>query len=118
MLSHGAKQLADYFAGMARYLEAHAEEFDFLGASGWTGSERTTGNDVMTLMYFKSTDGLHKFAHHNVHREGWNWWNREISKMPHLSIWHEVYRSPKGNWENIYINSHPDLIGESLCDVY
>jgi hypothetical protein len=39
-------------------------------------------------------------------RDGWNWWNKEVGKLPHLSIYHEVYHAPAGNWESIYVNSH------------
>jgi len=46
-----------------------------------------------------------------IHREGWNWWNKTVTKHPHISIWHEVYSVPKGRWETIYANSHPTGLG-------
>lgn len=110
-LAPGAHHIADYFVKMAKYIEKNAEEFDFLGQSNWVSSERAAGNELLTIMYFRSVEGLHKFAHHDVHRQGWNWWNKNIKDMPHQSIWHEVFVAPKGNWESIYVNSQPILLG-------
>lgn len=110
----GVKKIGDYFENMNHYLEAHAEEFGYLGGSNWQAQERTANNEIMNVMYFKTTEGLHDFAHHDIHRQGWNWWNKNIKDMPHISIWHEVYSVPKGRWESIFVNSHPDVIGELI----
>ena len=31
---------------------------------------------------------------------------------------HEAYYSPKKEWENIYVNSHPTGFGESICPLF
>ncbi|KAK3706950.1 hypothetical protein LTR37_012449 [Vermiconidia calcicola] len=100
------KELGDYFDGMIKDLETH-EEFDFLGSTAWVNhSDRATNNELLTVCYFRTVEGLHAFAHSKYHRGGWDWWNKEYNNMPHLSIYHETYHAPAGNWESIYVNSH------------
>ena len=107
MLAPGAKELGDYFVKMTRDLHAHAEEFGFLGMTSWLNSaDRTTNSELLEVCYFRTVEGLHKFAHSDYHRVGWNWWNKTIKQHPHLSIYHETYHVPKGHWESIYVNSH------------
>lgn len=107
LLAPGFKELGGYFPSMTKDLEQHADEFGFLGMTAWlNSSDRTTQSEIMSVGYFKTTEGLHAFAHSKYHREGWDWWNRNIKNHPHLSIFHETYHVPKGHWENIYVNSH------------
>jgi hypothetical protein len=104
----GFKKLADYFEEMTRDVEKHADEHDFLGSQHWiSDGQRETSNEIMAVMYFKTLEGLHKYAHGPLHREGWNWWNQNLAKHGHIGIWHEVFVAPKGAWETIYINSQP-----------
>lgn len=43
-----------------------------LGHSSWIASnERHTNNQVMTICYFRSVEGLHAFAHGPIHRKAW-----------------------------------------------
>ena len=70
----------------------------------------------MTVYYFRSMAGLHKFAHAPAHRAGWNWWNRTVKEHPHISIMHEVYEAPAGAWESIYVNYKP--IGLGMYSTY
>ncbi|KAK5716596.1 hypothetical protein LTR15_009487 [Elasticomyces elasticus] len=101
------KEMGEFFTGMAKDLDAHAEEFGFLGMTNWTNAaDRPTANESLQVCYFKNVEGLHAFAHSQYHRAGWDWWNKGYTKFPHLSIYHETYQVPKGAWENIYINSH------------
>ena len=108
ILAPGFKTSGDYFASMARDLDAHSEEFGFLGMSTYlNANDRTTGNELVNFAYFRTTAGLHAFAHSDYHRGAWDWWNRTVKQHPHLSIFHEIFEAPKGHWENIYVNSHP-----------
>jgi hypothetical protein len=68
----------------------------------------------MHVFYFQSMEGLHKFAHGTAHRAGWDWWNRTAKEHPELSMMHELYEVPAGNWENIYLNYWPAGFGK-LC---
>lgn len=68
----------------------------------------------MHIFYFQSMEGLNKFAHGTAHRAGWDWWNRTVKEHPELSMMHELYEVPAGNWENIYLNYWPAGFGK-LC---
>ena len=107
MLAPGFKTTADYFQSMAESLDKHSEEFGFLGMSTYLNTnDRSTGNELMNVAYFRTTAGLHAFAHSEHHRDGWNWWNRTVKEHPHISIFHEIFEAPRGHWESIYVNSH------------
>jgi len=107
MFGPNYKQMGEFFDGMSKELEARADEFDFLGETQWLNAgDRTTSSEQMVVCYFRTVEGLHKYAHGDTHRKAWDWWNRDVGKMPHISIFHEVYHAPKGNWESIYVNSH------------
>ncbi|QIW98633.1 hypothetical protein AMS68_004151 [Peltaster fructicola] len=106
LLAPGMKELGVFFPSMAKNLEEHADEFGYLGMTAWQATgQRTTQNEIMNVAYFRDYDGLHKFAHSQYHREAWAWFNKESKRIGHISIWHETYAVPKGNWESIYINS-------------
>lgn len=108
LLAPGFKEVGDGFNQMMKDLHANAEEYGLLGASDWLSmGERSTSNEVLTLMYFRSMEDIHNFAHNNkAHTDTWKWFNSNVKKMPYISIWHEAYVAPSGSWEGIYINSH------------
>lgn len=76
-----------------------------LGSKTMMGAdERSAGNHIITMMYFRNLEGVHRFAHGPIHTDTWNWWNAKGKKYGYLTIAHELYSSPKNKWENIYIN--------------
>jgi len=118
VLGPGFKQLGDYFTGMGKEVERDAEKYGFLGSSDWIANgERATGNEIMTVMYFKTSEGLHAYAHGELHRKAWNWWNATYKEHPHISIWHEMYIVPAGHWETIYVNTRPLLMGATTFPI-
>ena len=68
------------------------------------GTRPQTADTIVTLSYWRDLESLHAFAHGDLHREGWDWWNRNVKRWPHLGVMHEVYAAPEKCWENIYIN--------------
>jgi hypothetical protein len=90
---------------MFQDLENNASEYGFLGYSSYHGTDNLTKPIQMNLMYFKSIDHLHKFAHSKSHRDGWDWWNANVKDLDQVTIAHEVYSVPEGQWENIYQNA-------------
>jgi len=71
LLGPGAKQMAGFFAAMTKDLEANPEEYGFMGATQWINmADRETKNEMLSVIYFKTTEGLHKFAHAKEHRAG------------------------------------------------
>ncbi|KAI7270667.1 hypothetical protein KC345_g7388 [Hortaea werneckii] len=118
ILAPGAKDIADGFQAMAKDLDAQADKFDFLGMTTWLNANtRETQNEILSVGYFKTVEGLHAFAHDDLHRKWWTWWNQSYKKWSHMSIFHEVYHAPKGHWENIYINSHVSGIESTTTKV-
>ncbi|KAF2083498.1 hypothetical protein K490DRAFT_69740 [Saccharata proteae CBS 121410] len=120
LLAPGWKELGDRFDQMNKDIEERAEEYDLMPGSVTPYAvvgQRATGSETMTVMYFKNVEGLHKFAHDSMHRDAWNWWNKDIAKMPHISIWHEVFRSPVGHWEGVYVNSAPRGLGAATIPI-
>lgn len=117
ILAPGVKDIVSYFSSMATDLDKYREEFGFLGMTSWmNSSDRTTNSEIMEVGYFRSIEGLHKFAHSKYHRPGWDWWNKHHKTYPHLSIYHETYHVPKGHWENIYVNSHVSGINTTMTN--
>jgi hypothetical protein len=101
----GVKELK--FAEMVKDLEEHSDEYGFLGITSWlNSSDRTTNSELLEICYFRSNEGLQQFAHSPIHRDNWDWWNRNLKDHPHISIYHETYHVPKGHWESIHVNSH------------
>ncbi|KUJ07678.1 uncharacterized protein LY89DRAFT_351259 [Mollisia scopiformis] len=98
---------------MYRDLEAHAEEYGFLGFSDYNSNDVLKQPVVLSVMYFKSVEHVQKWAHGKVHREGWDWWNEmsALGKTDQITIGHEIYSVPAGNWENVYMNSKPHDFG-------
>ncbi|KAK3670444.1 hypothetical protein LTR78_009685 [Recurvomyces mirabilis] len=107
ILAPGLKDFGGFFQDMTKDLDKHGEEFGYLGMTSWINtSQRETKSELLNVAYFRSTEGLHKFAMSEYHMTGWNWWNKHTKQYPHLSIYHEIYHAPAGHWENIYVNSH------------
>jgi len=103
----GVLEMGGYMTQMCKDLNTHAEEFGFLGMTSWLNStDRATNSEILEVCYFRSVEGLQKFAHSDYHRKAWDWWNKTIKQHPHLAIFHETYHVPKGHWESIYVNSH------------
>ncbi|PGH10526.1 hypothetical protein AJ79_05454 [Helicocarpus griseus UAMH5409] len=102
------KKIGTSFEAMVAELEASAEKSGFLGRSNWINrAEQEASNETMSVMYFRDYESLHRYAHGPLHMEAVKNWVKVVKRNPHIAIYHETYVVPKGNWENIYINSKP-----------
>ncbi|PWY70799.1 hypothetical protein BO94DRAFT_266091 [Aspergillus sclerotioniger CBS 115572] len=104
MFAPGMKYLGDSAGQMMEAMRANPVKYGLLGTTHWLRQE---GNEFLTIFYLRSYDALHRFAHDEEHMEGVRWWSRVAKEHPHLAIYHETYRVPRGHWENIYINTQP-----------
>lgn len=113
LLSPGAKEINNYFAAMMKALEQRRDEFGMLHMSNWRGAERNSNNTIMNIFYFRDIAGLNKFAHDKVHRDGWNWYQRFAKKEgnSHIGIFHETFVTRSGDYETIYVDCPPTLLG-------
>jgi len=116
-LAPGAKAIDDWVRKMMDAMTADAEKYGVLGLSHWIKQEAAAGNEVMNLFYLRDYDALHRFAHDALHMDGVAWWTRIVKDHPHIAIFHETYVVPKGQWENIYINSKPTGMGDTYFPV-
>ena len=115
LFSPGAKEIADYFMAMNKDICKHADEFGMLGVSTWKGGQDATNNSILNIYYFRDAEGINRFAHSEVHRKGWDWYNR--TKYPHLGIMHESFGVPAGAYESVYKNMAPMLMSATTVKV-
>ncbi|KAG8164233.1 hypothetical protein KVR01_006151 [Diaporthe batatas] len=119
LLSPGAKEIAGYFAAMVKELEQRRDEFGMLTITNWRGTERSTNNTLMNVAYFRDVDGLNRFAHDKVHRDAWDWYLRFAKKEgnSHIGIFHETFVTRPGDYETIYVDCQPTLLGAANVQV-
>jgi len=105
--SPGAKQTGEYFTSLVKELNANPSEHGWIGGSTVQGvpSSSASSGHLTLIGYFKTMDDLHRFAHGTMHREAWNWWNRNVKNMPHIGVYHEAYDVPSKSWEAIYVQT-------------
>ncbi|EMC99306.1 hypothetical protein BAUCODRAFT_31625 [Baudoinia panamericana UAMH 10762] len=108
----GYNTVGDYFRRMMEQLDAESKQWGYLGASPWLSvADRGVQSEYMVMVYFENEDYMHQFAHGPLHTETMEWWRRDLDKLAHISIMHEVYAAPKKSWEGIYANYAPTGLG-------
>lgn len=90
-LAPGAKDIMEFFQQMNRELLADPEESGLLGSSSWLSMDKSEKNQIMTVYYFRSVEGVHGFAHGNLHRRGWDWYVKALKQWNHLGVNHEFF---------------------------
>ncbi|QPG96808.1 hypothetical protein C2857_005304 [Epichloe festucae Fl1] len=116
-LAPHARDLADKFARMNRDLLARRDELGLLSITNWTGAEAqqasgADGNTMLMSYYFRDVESIHRFAHEDMHRAAWDWYNSV--KPHHIGIFHETFAVPAHGHETIYLNCRPFLLGAGL----
>jgi hypothetical protein len=114
-LAPGVKQVGEHFRAMTTELVDRAEHFGCVGHSAWRAAERANHNSSMIVFYFRNVEGLNAFAHDKVHRKGWDWYNSFIKEtgFKHIGIFHETFSVAAGQYETIYDNMPPLLLGKT-----
>lgn len=100
---------------MKKDLRNRREELGLLGMSSWQGDDRKSNNSLITTMYFKDVESVHKFAHEPLHRQAWDWY--DVKKHSHIGIFHETFCVPAKAWETVYVNCHPVGLGRLAAKV-
>ncbi|CCC09812.1 hypothetical protein SMACR_03368 [Sordaria macrospora] len=114
----GGKEVYTHFMNMISAMNEKKEEYGLLGMSNWKQTKRATHNAGLVVMYFKSVEGLHKFAHDKEHRDGWDFLHAFRKKgYNHITALHETFEVPAGAWESIYLDSPPILMGDTSIKV-
>lgn len=119
LLSPGAKEMGDFFKAMTDSLAAKRDEYGMLHFDMWRAGDRATNNSLMMIAYFRDVDALNKFAHDKVHRDGWDWYHRFAKKEgnSHIGIFHETFVTRPGDYETIYVDCPPTLLGAANVKV-
>jgi len=119
LLAPGVLEFRARLAAQYDELALRAREYGFLGGSFWRGAERSRVNAGMAVMYFASLEGLHAFAHDEVHRGAWEWYEGFVRRTGHrhIGIFHETFVVPAGRWETIYGNCPPVLMAGTSVPV-
>ncbi|KAJ4268294.1 hypothetical protein NW762_002357 [Fusarium torreyae] len=107
----GFKEIGQHFAAMQQELTIRQDEYGMIGRSNWRGNERSSNNTLLNVYYFRDVEGLHRFAHCDVHRKAWDFFNK--SKLKHIGVFHETFCVPAKEYENVYVNCHPVLMGRA-----
>jgi hypothetical protein len=115
----GAKQTGDYFSSLVKELNTHRTEHGWIAGSTVQGnpSSSSESGHFTLIGYFKTMDDLHKFAHGSMHRETWNWWNKNVKNMPHIGVYHEAYDVPAKSWEAIYVQTPKLGLGAGKMEI-
>lgn len=93
-------------SGMIRELTLNPE-LGFVGGKTWFG--RT----IMLVQYWRSFDQLEAYAHARGlrHLPAWTEFNRRIANNETVGVFHESYRVAPGQFENVFVNMPPTLLG-------
>jgi heme-degrading monooxygenase HmoA len=73
------------------------------------------GRTVMTVQYWRSFDQLHAYAHakDKEHLPAWAAFNRAVGGNSSVGIFHETYLVRAGEYECVYANIPPMLLGKA-----
>ncbi|KAL4988813.1 hypothetical protein BDW68DRAFT_85042 [Aspergillus falconensis] len=117
LFAPGYKELGDWAEKMYESLRVNPEKYGLLGMTRFLGQEDAAGNETLVIMYMRDYEGLHRFAHDQLHVESVRWWAETVKAHPHLAIWHETYVVPRGCWENIYAQAKVTGMGDTFFPV-
>ncbi|RDW87057.1 monooxygenase fmaE [Aspergillus mulundensis] len=117
LLAPGFKELGDWAERLYESLRVNPSKYGLLGMTRFVGAAEASGNETLSVMYFRDYEGLHAFAHDLMHAESVRWWSGIVKRHPHLAIWHETYVVPRGCWENIYAQAGVTGMGDTFFPV-
>ncbi|KIN00685.1 hypothetical protein OIDMADRAFT_124659, partial [Oidiodendron maius Zn] len=105
-------KLGEYNQSMVNELQdPNSQDNGFLGYTTFTKKDERGATETLMISYWRSVEHVHAYAHSPLHEKAWLWWDRSLAGHKHIGIYHEVFESPKGMWEGIYINFQPTLLG-------
>ncbi|PWY99556.1 hypothetical protein BCV70DRAFT_201125 [Testicularia cyperi] len=115
MLAPGFKEMGQYFASIVDWCETDSTAKGFLGMTQWlNAADRRTSNELLAIGYFRRVEDIHRLAHDVIHKQAWKFWNTRNYRLGYISISHEIFNAPPGNWECIYGNSKPAGLGSTV----
>ncbi|KAM0327199.1 hypothetical protein ACHAQA_006332 [Verticillium albo-atrum] len=113
VLAPGGKEMGRFFSGLNESLQNSAHEHGFLGVESYRGEARSSKNTQLSVYYFTDLASLRRFVDGPLHREAVTWWAAQSKAMRHIGIYHEVFYARRGEWETVYDNMPPTLLGST-----
>lgn len=111
VLAPNVKKLGEYLTQMTKELIQRKEELGLLSHQMWRAiDDRASNGSLNVTFYFRNVEAIHKFAHEDLHRTGWHWY--ETVKPFHVGVYHETFIVPAGQYETIYDHCRPVLLGK------
>lgn len=115
--NHPFGYLAPQFVKVGEWVGKMNHEMDagevkgFLGQTTFHRQDERGAPEVQLISYWESIEDLWAFAHSGSHRECWQWWEKTIKENGYVGINHEIFEAEANNWENIYVNFQPTMMG-------
>ncbi|RYP82419.1 hypothetical protein DL769_001673 [Monosporascus sp. CRB-8-3] len=110
-LGPGGRELGQKFNGVLEALERDPDRYGVLGVTHWRGAAGDGKNTLLQVAYFRNVEGLHRFAHDAAHRDAWDFVTRPGRMQGHFGFFHETFCVPRGDYETIYLDMPPTLLG-------
>ncbi|POR36032.1 Uncharacterized protein TPAR_03785, partial [Tolypocladium paradoxum] len=116
ILCPGGIDTARRFLAMNADLMRRREELGLVSINDWKGASLDTASSLVITYYFRDVESIHRFAHEELHRAAWDWYNGH--RFPHIGIFHETFIVPARSYESIYANCIPVGLGRGAvrCD--
>jgi Domain of unknown function (DUF4188) len=106
------KEIGDRLTAMNKELDRTISNNGYLGGSTMYNVDPAGSLEVSFISYWRSIEAIHEFAYGPLHRDAWDWWNSLTEKeSKHMGINHEIFSAEPGQWEAIYVNHQPTMLG-------
>ncbi|KJZ75033.1 hypothetical protein HIM_05519 [Hirsutella minnesotensis 3608] len=102
-------EVARRFMAMNADIMDRREELGLVSVNEWRGAGIGNASSFQVSYYFRDVESLHRFAHEDMHRKAWDWYN-EV-RPEDVGIFHETFVVPAGAYETIYDNCIPVGLG-------
>ena len=88
-------------------------ELSFRPELGFLGGKTWFGRTIVLIQYWQSFEDLESYARTKdlQHLPAWADFNRKIGNDGTVGIYHETYRIGPGQYENVFVNMPPTLLG-------
>ncbi|RYP53998.1 hypothetical protein DL768_001148 [Monosporascus sp. mg162] len=110
-LAPGGKELGEQVNRVLEALERDPERYGVLGVTHWRSAAGDAKNTLLQVVYFRNVEGLHRFAHDAAHRAAWDLAARVGRMHGHFGFFHETFCVPRGDYETVYLDMPPTLLG-------
>lgn len=107
-----SRAMGNHLSKMISELDDNMGSNGFLGGSHWQSYDERGALENNFIAYWRSIEDVHRFAYGEKHRKAWDWFNSLTKeRSDFLGINHEIFSSEPGQWEAIYGNFQPTLLG-------